>query len=425
MRTAHATLTAADLVSRTVALDEPVDLLELCAERDGFAWVKDGEGLVAWGRAASFDPGTGPGRFGRAAEALAGRLAGAEIEDDVGVPGTGPLGMGAFTFDPRIPGSRLVVPSVVIGRRGGRSWMTLSGVGGLPSFEPLLAPAAPRPWNLVEVAGSSVPAGDWLRAVSSARRAIRAGRLDKVVLARDLTLRFKETFRAGAIVRALAAAFPECFSFSFDGIVGSTPELLVRRAGDSVESLPLAGSAPRSDDVLADRRLGEALSVSAKNRSEHSLTVGMIRERLAPLCRRLDVDAEPWLLCLANVQHLATRFEGRLSEDRSSLTALELAGLLHPSPAVCGVPAAPAMAAIRSLEGMSRARYAGPLGWVDANGDGEWGIALRCTELNGRGARLFAGAGIVAESDPVSELEEVEVKMGAVLNVLLAPGPSR
>ena len=421
MSTAHATLTSRGLVSRTVALDEPVDLLERLANRDGFAWVKDGEGLVGWGRAASIEPGTGPRRFRRAAEALAGLLAAAEVEDDVGVPGTGPLGVGAFTFDPLVPGSLLVVPSVVIGRRRGRSWMTVSGVGELPRFEPLLASEDPAPRAPVEIAGSSVTAGDWMRAVSSARRAIRAGRLDKVVLARDLTLRSDETFRAGPIVQALAAGYPECFSFSFDGLVGSTPELLVRRDGKYVASLPLAGSAPRSDDARTDHRLGDALSRSAKDRSEHSLTVEMIRERLAPLCRRLDVDAEPWLLRLANVQHLATRLEGRLSQDRSSLTALELAGLLHPSPAVCGVPAAPAMAAIRSLEGMGRGRYAAPLGWVDANGDGEWGIALRCTELDGRKARLFAGAGIVAESDPMTELEEVEVKMGAVLNVLLAP----
>lgn len=421
MRAAHATLTDTGLVSRTVALDEPVDLLETGADRDGFAWVKDGDGVVGWGCAASFSPGTGPGRFRRAAEALAGLLAEAEVEDEVGVPGTGPLGVGAFTFDPRVPGSLLVVPSVVVGRRGGRSWMTLSGVGEPPPFEPLLAPKALRPWGAVEVTGSSVTAADWMRAVSSARRAIRAGRLDKVVLARDLMLRSEETFQAGSIVQALAVAYPECFTFSFEGIVGSTPELLVRRAGDRIESLPLAGSAPRSDDERADQRLGDALSHSPKDRSEHSLTVEMIQERLAPLCARLDVDAEPWLLRLANVQHLATRLEGRLAEDRSRLTALELAGLLHPSPAVCGVPAAPAMAAIRSLEGMGRARYAGPLGWVDAHGDGEWGIALRCAELHGREARLFAGAGIVAESDPVTELEEVEVKMGAVLNVLLSP----
>ena len=421
MSAAHATLTARALVSRTVALDEPADLLGRWADRDGFAWVKDGDGLVGWGCAASIDPGTGPGRFRRASEALAGLLAAAEVEDDVGIPGTGPIGVGAFTFDPRVPGSRLIVPSLVIGRRGGRSWMTVSGVGELPPFEPLLASECPTSPTSVEIAGSSVTAESWMRAVSSARRAIRAGRLDKVVLARDLTLRSAEDFRARPIVRALAAAYPECFSFSFDGIVGSTPELLVRRVGDHVASLPLAGSAPRSDDVREDRRLGDALMHSAKDRSEHSLTVGMIRERLAPLCRRLDLDTDPWLLCLANVQHLATRLDGRLSQDRSHLTALELAGLLHPSPAVCGVPAAPAMAVIRSLEGMGRARYAGPLGWVDANGDGEWGIALRCTELDGRTARLFAGAGIVAGSDPVTELEEVEVKMGAVLNVLLSP----
>ncbi|MBA3350675.1 MAG: isochorismate synthase [Actinobacteria bacterium] len=302
--------------------------------------------------------------------------------------------------------------------------MTLSGIGGLPHFEPLVTPGDPRPSVPVEGVGSSLSPGDWMRAVSSARRAIWAGRLDKVVLARDLTLRSEEVFRAGDIVGAMAAAYPECFSFSFDGFVGSTPELLVRRTGERVESLPLAGSAARSDDDLVDRSLGEALLHSAKDRSEHNLTVGMLRERLAPLCTRLDDDPEPWLLRLANVQHLATRLQGRLREDRSSLTALELAGLLHPSPAVCGVPAAPAMAAIRSLEEMGRARFAGPVGWVDANGDGEWGIALRCAELSGHEARLFAGAGIVAGSDPVTELEEVGLKMGAVLNVLTAPGSS-
>lgn len=421
MRAAEAALPSAPLTARTVALDEPVDLVDISARKDGFAWIRGGEGVVGWGQAACIDPGTGAGRFRRAADVLAGLLSAAEVEDEVGVPGTGPLGVGAFTFDPLVPGSRVVVPSVVVGRRAGRSWMTLSGTGEPPPFEPLLIPSAPVRRPAVDISGSSVGAGDWVRAVSSARRAIRAGRLDKVVLARDLTLRSSEPFRSGLIVEAMAAAYPECFTFSFEGIVGSTPELLVRRAGGCIESLPLAGSAPRSDDWEEDSRLGEALSQSAKNRSEHSLTVGMIRDLLRPLCRRLDVDAEPWLLRLANIQHLATRLEGRLDRDHLHLTALELAGLLHPSPAVCGVPAAPAMAAIRALEGMGRARYAGPLGWVDANGDGEWGIALRCAELAGREARLFAGAGIVADSDPATELEEVQVKMGALLNVMLAP----
>ena len=419
MRSAHAALPE-PIVARTVALDEPVDLLDLCAGGDGFAWIRGGDGLVGWGRVATIDSGTGGGRFDRAAESLAALWAGAEVDDEVGVPGTGPLGVGAFTFDPSLPGSRVGVPSVVVGRRDGRSWMTLSGTGELPPLEPRITAAAPGPGPRLEIAGSTLSAGEWLKAVSAARQAIRAGRLDKVVLARDLVVRSEASLQTGPLASAMAVAYPECFTFSFEGLVGSTPELLVRRSGETIESLPLAGSARRSDDWEEDSRLGEALSLSAKDRTEHSLTVGMIRDRLAPLCRRLDVDPQPWLLRLANVQHLATRLVGHLGPDHSSLTALELSGLLHPSPAVCGVPARAAMSVIRGLEGMDRARYAAPVGWVGANGDGEWGIALRCAELEGTQARLFAGAGIVAGSDPATELEEVQVKMGAVLNVLLA-----
>lgn len=407
--------TETHLVSRTLRLPEAPDLLAALPSTGGFLWIRREEGLVAWGEAARIDPGTGDARFDRASAALEALFGGAAVEDEVGRPGSGPVAFGAFTFDPASAGSSIVVPSVVIGRAGDRAWMTFVGRGALPEAPPLAAPGEPPRGNRIRTVGSSVPEQRWTGAVEQACDAIRTGSLEKVVLARRVDVEAERPFDVPVIARHLASVYPECFTFAFEGLVGATPELLVTRRGDLVESLPLAGTAPRGASEAEDEELGRRLLAPGKDRREHDLAVRTVVESLQPLITDLSVDPEPSLFRLATVQHLATKVRGRLNDAQ---TALDLAGALHPTAAVCGVPRDEAMAAIRRLEGFERGRYAGPVGWVDARGDGEWAVALRCAELEGRSAHLYAGAGIVAESQPDGELEEIRLKLQPMLTAL-------
>ena len=234
-------------------------------------------------------------------------------------------------------------------------------------------------------------------------RRICQGDLRKVVLARDVFGRADRPIDTRAVLARLSARYPDCYTFSCAGLVGATPELLIRRDGDEVRSLVLAGTMPRGDTDEEDARLAAALLASAKEAEEHFYAADSVRQVLAPLCDELEVPAGPELLTLPNVHHLGTRVVGRLAADRS---ALALAAALHPTAAVGGDPPEVAVDLIRELENMDRGRYAGPVGWMDAHGNGEWGIALRCAQLDGRTARLIAGCGIVAGSDPAAELAE-------------------
>ena len=253
----------------------------------------------------------------------------------------------------------------------------------------------------------SLTALEWAHAVAVAVSRICAGALRKVVLARDVFATAAGPIDARVLLRRLAARYPDCFTFSCANLVGATPELLVRRRGSEVTALILGGTSPRGTQPAEDAALGAALLASAKNTEEHAYAVASVRDVLGPLCAELDIPSRPSLLKLANVHHLGTSVRGTLARDRS---VLSLTGALHPPAAVCGTPAETALELIRELEHMERGRYAGPVGWVDAHGNGEFGIALRCAELDGRQARLFAGCGIVAGSDPIAEVAETEVK---------------
>jgi menaquinone-specific isochorismate synthase len=248
-----------------------------------------------------------------------------------------------------------------------------------------------------------------MRAVATAVERIRAGHLSKVVLARDLLATAEDRIDARILLRRLAARFPSCYTFACDGLVGATPELLVRRMGGLVESLVLAGTIAR--DASDATTAAATLFASAKDREEHSYAADMVRTALAPLCRELTVPDEPELLRLSNLIHLATPITGRLDEQRS---VLDVVAALHPTPAVGGTPTDTALDLIRELELIDRGRYAGPVGWIDSRGDGEWGIALRCAEIDGHRARLYAGGGIVAGSDPAAELAEAQAKLRAM-----------
>ena len=411
------------LVVRTVPVDDPGDLVACLPHARSVSWIRRGEGLAGWGEAARISIPAGEDRFTAGEKWLIELFEGAEVTDEVGLPGCGPIAFGSFTFDPTSDGSVLVVPAAVLGRAAGRSWLTT--IGDRPT-SPALAAPAPPPAGLRWHDGS-LTAPQWQRAVSAAVTRIRAGDLSKVVLARDLYATASQDIDVRVLLARLAARYPDCWTFCCAGLVGATPELYIRRMGADVRSLVLAGTTPRGGSAAEDDALGAALLASAKDVEEHRYAVADVRAALAPLCDRLDIDEHPWLLRLANLQHLATGVTGRLAGSPQAApgaalsehaSALALAAALHPTAAVCGTPAGAAMELIRELEGMDRGRYAGPVGWVDARGNGEWGIALRCAELDGPRARLFAGCGIVADSDPVAELAETQVKFRPIQDAL-------
>ena len=268
----------------------------------------------------------------------------------------------------------------------------------------------------------SLPGPRWEQAVAEAVAAIKTGGLRKVVLARDVFGIAAEPIDARVLLRRLAARYPDCFTFACDGMIGATPELLVSREGHQVSALVLGGTLPRGADQAQDDALGAELLASAKNNEEHAYAVDSIREALQPLCEELEVEARPALLKFPNLQHLGTRVRGTLAGGGTPKSALALAAAVHPPAAVCGTPTAAALDLIRELEHMDRERYAGPVGWIDAEGNGEWGIAIRCAQLSGRTARLFAGCGIVAGSEPAAELAETLVKLQPMRGALEGQG---
>jgi menaquinone-specific isochorismate synthase len=434
----------AGLRCTTREIDDPGDLVGLLpSPADALSWVRGGEGLVAWGRTTTLETG-GPGRFVDADAVWRTLAARIEVDDEVGLPGTGPVAFASFAFgDGPLGRSRtgggersvLVVPRVVVGRRGSRCWITeLGPVAGHPARwgdvvgdparlglqerpDPIRKPG-PAHWS----PGAMSPTA-YRDAVAEAVARMAGGppgevALEKVVLARDVLVRYGRPVDPRFLVRALAASNPGCWTYSVDGLVGATPELLLRRSGAVVESRVLAGTtwpdAEGADDATDDQVLG-----AEKYREEHRFAVESLCRTLGPSCTRMELDG-PHLLRLPTVTHLSTDVRGHLDlvQDPS---VLALAGAVHPTAAVGGTPPALAAATIAELEGrvgLRRGRYAGPVGWVDAHGDGELGIALRCAELTGRTARLFAGCGIVADSDPDLELAETAAKLRAVTEAL-------
>ena len=334
-----------------------------------------------------------------------------------------PLATGVIPFEPTSPAS-LRIPWAVVRRDDDvATWAIHIGEesdGPEPIDPERVVGSAPhdafRPVQLRE----EPSAEDYASMVSEAVGAIRSGTLEKIVLARTLAVDAGRQLDARRLVHRLRALEPHCYTFAVPAaggtLVGASPELLLERRGAVVRSNPLAGSAPRSGDPDEDRASAQALEGSGKDREEHAFVVAAVAEILGDLCDDLAYDREPVLLATANVWHLSTRFRGTLRDP--NLSALDVVAELHPTPAVCGTPTGAARAAIAAAEPFDRGPYAGPVGWVDANGDGVWAIALRCAELAGARARLFAGAGIVAGSEPAREVEETDRKFRAFLDSL-------
>jgi menaquinone-specific isochorismate synthase len=405
---------AAPLVVRTVQVADPGPLLDLVPETRPVAWVRRGEGLVGWGVAAEIRT-SGPGRFGEAHAWWRRQTRHAVVRDEVGRPGTGLVAFGSFAFADTPGDSVLVVPEVVVGRRGDRYWITHTGVSAIGSVTSVEPTPWARPPEGVHFTDGALTGAQWEGVVAEAVRRIDAGELEKVVLARDLVARAADAIDVRWPLRRLAEEYPTCWTFHVDALFGATPEMLVRRERGLVTSRVLAGTIRRTGDDARDLQLAASLARSSKDLEEHEYAVRSVAEALAPHCTSMNVPESPFVLHLPNVMHLATDVAGVIEDDTSSL---ELAAALHPSAAVGGTPTSAATALIREIEGMDRGRYAGPVGWMDASGDGEWGIALRSGLLDGEAVRLFAGCGIVADSDPAAELAEAQAKFLPVRNSL-------
>lgn len=409
---------AMPLVTRTVAIDPltlPDDLTALLPDRDGFAWVRRADGLVAWGELTRIEA-AGPTRMADADAAWRTMVARAVVRDDVRLPGTGPIAFGSFSFAADSPaGGVLVVPRVVVGRRGASAWVTTLDLGAVTTpVSPVVAPAPSGPGAVQWTDGALGPDA-WTAAVGAAVGKIRAGALDKVVLAREAHARTSEPLDPRWVLGRLARDYRACWTFLVDGLVGATPELLVRSEKGLVTSRVLAGTIRRTGDDDADLAHAAVLAHSSKDLEEHEYAVSSLTEALTPFCSSTNVPETPFVLHLPNVLHLATDVTGVLQPaDGPHPSSLALAQALHPTAAVAGTPTAAACALIAELEGMDRGRYAGPVGWIGADGDGEWALALRSGEIDPadpRHLRLFAGCGVVAASDPAAELAESEAKL--------------
>jgi menaquinone-specific isochorismate synthase len=337
-----------------------------------------------------------------------------------------PVAVGALPFLGSIEG-QLIVPELLVRREhDGATSLTITGSD--PDFESAVGAArwedersrvseSVRPTDYVVRSVTDVRR--WTEQVGDAARAVAAGHLGKVVLARVVAVTANGTIPVAEVVRRLGAAYPSCMVFAADGFVGASPELLVAREGQRVWSQPLAGTAPRHGTRGSDLDAESSLMTSVKERQEHRLVVDAVERTLTRFCPVLEVPDAPSLVPVGIVAHLGTAIEGRLIDTRPS--ALELALALHPTPAVAGTPTEAALAHIAAVEGIDRGRYAGPVGWVNADGDGEWAVGIRSAELAGGTARLVAGAGIVAESVAEAELAETELKLQPMLNAIVRP----
>ena len=409
--------TTAPLVVRTVPLDLAAGtaLLDLLPHDAPIAWLRRGQGMVAWGVAAEVRT-RGTTRFADADKWWTETTSRAVVRNEVDEPGSGLVCFGSFGFADEPGESLLVVPEIVVGRRGGVAWLTTIGRGTIatPALHLADLPVAP---GEVSFADGALDGERWMGVVADAVARINAGGLEKVVLARDLIATAEATVDVRWPLRRLAETYPMCWTFHVDGLFGATPEMLVRRERGLVTSRVLAGTIRRTGDDGADLALAATLARSSKDLEEHEYAVRSVAESLEPHCSSMNVPEAPFVLHLPNVMHLATDVAG-VVHDAGTVSSLELAASLHPSAAVGGTPTRVATDLISQIEGMDRGRFAAPVGWMDAEGDGEWALALRSAELHGDTVRLFAGCGIVADSDPEAELAESQAKLLPVRDAL-------
>jgi menaquinone-specific isochorismate synthase len=390
----------------TTRIGEHLPLLDLLPNDAPLSWVRNGEGLVGWGVHATTIV-SGKARFEHARDWWHHQLETFAISDSVHASGTGPVLFTSFSFD-RNEESVLVIPKVIVGQKGLQSWITWIGDAAQPQLPETPALNSQSTFTFTD---GSITTDAWKDRVAQAIAWIEKTGVDKVVLARDLVATTHADIDARPILTKLAAEYPSTWTFAVDGLVGATPELLLRLSKGMVTSRVLAGTIPKTGDDAKDLALAASLARSSKDLEEHEYAVRSVAEALEPFCSSTNVPESPFVLHLANVMHLATDVTGALIKSKQRVDAFSLLNSLHPSAAVCGTPRNIAFDIIDEIEGMNRGRYAGPVGWIDASGDGELGIALRTGQITGREIRIYAGCGIVAGSNPEKELEESAAKM--------------
>jgi salicylate biosynthesis isochorismate synthase len=436
-----------------VSVTTPIDGVDPCAlafasrlaSDHWFCWEQPDRGFALAALGAAHGAGSrGDGRFEDVARECLAMNEGAVFDEPPSLPsGAGPVWTGGFAFDPEGAGSSswssfapasMILPELSLCRVGDEAFLTVnlvvhpgdSAAASADRGAARLAGLRPEPLPMLDPhltdrpeIRSVLPPGDFEAAVDAATERIGAKEMSKVVLAREVTVEAPVAHEPAAIFGALREQFPSCFCFCHGtpeaAFLGASPELLIRRSGAGASTVALAGSTRRSSDPAVDDHLGEQLLHSDKNRREQRIVSERIVRKLRPHSVWVQTAAEPEVVKVANIQHLATPIIAQLAESHS---AIELAGMLHPTPAVGGEPWPDAESTIAELERMDRGWYAGPVGWMDATEDGEFCVALRSALLRDREARLFAGVGVVAGSDPAAELEETEVKLQALLPLL-------
>lgn len=388
----------------TQFFDATVDLNDV-AGGDGYLFVRDGVGFAGQGIAHSISADT-------AAEFLR------TIEHDNQTSlDVGPIAMGNIAFQRMAPAT-LVIPRKVVGKdEEGNCWITTID-NASPTISPALA-SQPKPstFNVQPI----TPIETYKKAVFAARDAVRSGAITKAVIAREIRVTSSIPIDVHAVLLRLRATFARSYRYSINGFIGASPELLVEIKGDRIRSHPLAGTTPRTGDPKTDDELARKLIASMKDQVEHRVVIDVIHEMLLPWCSYLDWEPEPSVLQVANVQHLGTLIEGHLSAVRPSV--MEIVRTLSPTPALGGHPRDAALALIDEVEELDRGPYGGAVGWVDGSGNGTWAVAIRCAELSDDrlSARLIAGGGIVAASDPDAELAETQAKFQAMLSAIVRP----
>ena len=379
--------------------DKQLDLNNF-ARGDGYLFVRDGVGYAGRGVAARIEPN-------KAIEFLQ-NIA---HENLSGISNVGPIAIGCIPFESSNP-HEFVIPSVVFGKNANsEQWVTLIDDAMFDISEPATQKTDPAKFSV----RPGVSIEHYLEAVRLTRTAVLNGEIAKAVIARDIFVETDSPFNVHAILLQLKSNFGSSYRYLFDGLIGASPELLIAVNGQDVRSHPLAGTVARTGNPETDHQLAIELIASTKNQLEHRIVIDMVHDTLLPWCSYLDWQPEPSIVEVANVQHLGTEISGRLSEPKVSV--LELAYALSPTPALGGHPRKESLAQIKKVEGFERGRYGGAVGYVDSNGDGIFAVTIRCAELNEdrTQARLFAGGGIVGDSDPDSELAETQAKFKAML----------
>ena len=399
------------ITAKELGLDEGSAFAELLGSNSS-AFLSDKQGLIGWGEALRLEA-SGPNRILDLDTQWRERVSNAEVTNEVNLSGSGLICFGSIAFSDKSPStSVLVIPNVIVGKHENKLWLTTVNIDEakaleLISFDSTFTSASFEP-------GQITP-DQYILNVERAVEEIAAKNIEKVVLARDLKASVSESFNINPVLRKLEKKFDSCYIYSVDGLFGASPELLVKVDRKQFSARVLAGTAGRGTDPGVDQAIGAALFDSPKNRSEHKFAIDSLVSSLEQFTDQIEVDDKPFSIALPNLWHLASDVRALLNSDASSL---QVVNALHPSAAVAGTPRDKALEVIEAIENVDRGRYAGPVGWLGADGDGVWAMALRGAELENNVLTAFAGCGIVAESDAQAELAEAVLKFKPIVDAL-------